>query len=137
MNNDSGTTISKPVPFLSKSIEVNFQDFSTALAKTGLDVVFGNWDNLTGDGVDVLAGLGLAAGDGEIAWLLVYRSLFQGMKNLVAEKTELELKQFDFHVLQNRINNALSNSSLSINKQFFAYPEKAEIVGLIQPPFVE
>ena len=100
MSNDSGTIISKPVTVFKKSIKVNFKDFSTALAKAGLDIAFGNWDNLTGDGVDVLAGLGLAAGDGEIAWLLVYRSLLQAMKNLVAEKTELDLARFNLKELQ-------------------------------------
>jgi len=137
MNNESGYSIKKPVPVLKKSIEVNFKDFSKALGKVGVDIAFGKWDSLAADGVDALGALGLAAGAEEIAWLFVYRSLFQAMKNLVDEKKELESEKFKFKLLQTKINEALENSSLSINKKFFQHPEKDKILGVIQPAFTQ
>ena len=137
MNNESGLPIKKPVPAFKKSIAVNFKDFSQALGKAGVDIAFGKWDSLAADGVDALGALGLAAGAEEIAWLFVYRSLLQAMKNLVDEKTELESDKFNFKLLQTKINEALANSSLSINKKFFEHPEKDKILGLIQPPFTQ
>src|SRR4028119_2410169 len=128
MNNESGLSIKKPVPVLKKSIEVNFKDFSKALGKVAVDIAFGKWDSLAADAVDALGALGLAAGAEEIAWLFVCRSLFQAMQNLVDEKTELKSEKFDFKLLQTQINDALANSSLSLNKKFFQHPEKDKIL---------
>ncbi len=137
MNNESGFSIKKPVPVLQKSLTFNFNDISKALGKAGVDLAFGKWDSLAADGVDALGALGLAAGAEEIAWLFVCRSLFQAMKNLVDEKKELESEKFKFKLLQTKINEALENSSLSINKKFFEHPEKDKILGVIQPAFTE
>jgi hypothetical protein len=137
MSDESGVSLSKPVPALKKSIKVNFKDFSKALGKAGVDIAFGKWDGLAGDGVDALAALGLAANAGEVAWLLVYRSLLQAMKNLIDEKTELEPAKFDVKALQTEINQALEVSSLSINKTFFAHPDQDSIIEVVKPAFVE
>ncbi|MBW4680983.1 MAG: pentapeptide repeat-containing protein [Microcoleus vaginatus WJT46-NPBG5] len=121
---------------MKKSIKVNFRDIFKALGKAGVDASFGKWDSLAGDGIEVLAALGLSAGVGEIAWLLVYRSLLQAMQNLVEEKTELESEPFNVKALHQQVNAALENSSLSINKKFFDHPEKDSLLNAVQPPFV-
>ena len=48
--------------------------------------------------------MGLAANAEEIAWLLIYRSLFLAMKTLIDEKTELKSEKFDSKALQTQIN---------------------------------
>ena len=137
MTSESGLSISKPTSVLKKSIKVNFKDFSKALGKGLVDLGFGKWDSLAGDGVEALSALGLAANAEEIAWLLVYRSLLQAMKNLIDEKTELEPDKFDVKALQTGINEALETSSLTINKKFFEHPDKDSIVGSVKPAFVK
>jgi len=137
MTDESGISIKKPVPVIQKSITFNFKDFSKALGKVGIDFALGKWDSIGGDGIDALGALGLAAGAEEIAWLLVYRSLFEAMKKLVDEKTELEKSKFNVKALQTQINEALANSSLSINQDFFAHPGRASVIEIIQPPFAE
>jgi uncharacterized protein YjbI with pentapeptide repeats len=137
MNSESGLSVSKPTSVLRKSIKVNFKDFSKALGKGLVDLGFGKWDSLAGDGVEALAALGLAANAEEIAWLLVYRSLLQAMKNLIDEKTELEPEKFDVKALQAKINQTLETSSLTINKKFFEHPDQDAIVGAVKPAFME
>jgi uncharacterized protein YjbI with pentapeptide repeats/adenylate kinase family enzyme len=137
MTSESGLSISKPTSVLKKSVKVNFKDFSKALGKGLVDLGFGKWDSLAGDGVEALAALGLAANAEEIAWLLVYRSLLQAMKNLIDEKTELEPQKFDVKALQTGINEALETSSLTINKKFFEHPDKDSIVCSVKPAFVK
>ena len=137
MNNESGLSIKKPVSVFKKSLTFNFNDISKALGKAGVDFAFGKWDSVAADAVDALGALGLAAGAEEIAWLFVCRSLFQAMKNLVDEKKELESHKFNFKLLETQINEALKNSSLSINKKFFEHPEKDKILGVIQPAFTQ
>jgi uncharacterized protein YjbI with pentapeptide repeats len=137
MTSESGLSISKPTSVLKKSIKVNFKDFSKALGKGLVDLGFGKWDSLAGDGVEALTALGLAANTEEIAWLLVYRALLQAMKNLIDEKTELEPEKFNVEALQTEINQALAASSLTINKKFFEHPDQDAIVEVVKPTFVE
>ncbi len=138
MSNDPGLSISKPVPVSKKlsSIKINYRDFTKALGKAGVDLSFGKWDSLAGDGVEALTALGISAGAGEIGWLLVYRSIFQAMKNLVDEKTEIAPEKFKLKDLKVAIDRALADSSLSIDQEFFAHPGKSPVVGLIQPSFI-
>ena len=135
MNNESGLSIKKPVSVLQQSINVNGRDFFKALSKAGIDITFGKWDSLAGDGVDALGALGLGAGTGETAWWLVYRSLFRAMEKLVKEKTELESEKFNVKDLRIQVNEILANSSLLINTDFFKHPKRAEIIETIKYPF--
>jgi hypothetical protein len=137
MTNESGLPIRKPTPVLKKSIKINFTDFSKALGKGGIDVFFGKWDSLAGNAVDVLSALGLAANGEEIAWLLIYRSLYQAMKNLIDEKTELEPNNHKIKALHQEINQALATSSLTLNHKFFEHPDKDPIIAAIKPTFVD
>ncbi|MEM6518914.1 MAG: pentapeptide repeat-containing protein [Cyanobacteria bacterium P01_C01_bin.70] len=137
MSGESGFSISKPTSVLRKSIKVNFKDFSKALGKGLVDLGFGKWDSLAGDGVEALTALGLAANAEEIAWLLVYRSLLLAMKILIDEKTDLESEKFDSKTLQIQINQALETSSLTINKKFFEHPDKGSVVERAKPVFGE
>ena len=112
MNNESGLSIKKPVSVLQQSINVNGRDFFKALSKAGIDITFGKWDSLAGDGVDAFGALGLGAGTGETAWWLVYHSLFRAMEKLVKEKTELESENFNIKDLRTQVNEILANSNL-------------------------
>jgi uncharacterized protein YjbI with pentapeptide repeats len=138
MSNDPGLSISRPVPVSKKlsSIRINYRDFTKALGKAGVDLSFGKWDSLAGDGVEALTALGISAGAGEIAWLLVYRSMLQAMKSLVDEKTEIAPERFKPKELKVAIDQALVDSSLSIDREFFTHPGKAAVVGLVQPSFI-
>ncbi|EDX73897.1 Pentapeptide repeat protein [Coleofasciculus chthonoplastes PCC 7420] len=121
---------------MKKSIKINFTDFSKAVGKGGIDVLFGKWDSLAGNAVDVLSALGLAANAKEIAWLLIYRSLLQAMKNLIDEKTELDPNHINIKALHQEINQALATSSLTLNHNFFKHPDKDPIIAAIKPTFV-
>jgi len=137
MTSESGLSISKPTSFLKKPININFKDFSKALGKALVSLGFGKWDSLAGDGVEVLSALGLATNAEEFAWLLVYRSLLEAMKNLIDEKTELEPEKIDVKALQTGINEALKTSSLTINNKFFEHPDKDSIVDSVKIAFVK
>ncbi|MEQ8537697.1 MAG: pentapeptide repeat-containing protein [Coleofasciculus sp. D1-CHI-01] len=137
MTNESGIPITPPTPVLKKSIKINFTDFSKALGKGGIDVLFGKWDSLAGNAVDVLSALGLAANAEEIAWLLIYRSLLQAIKNLVDEKTEIEPNNHKIKTLQTEINQALAYSSLTLNQRFFEHPDQDPIIAAVKPTFID
>jgi uncharacterized protein YjbI with pentapeptide repeats len=136
MSSKPGVVISKPLPLLKKSINANFGEFSKALGKASASLFFCNWDSLASDGFDALSALGLAARTEEIAWLLVYRSLFQAMKQLVDERTKQDSEKFNYEELKTLIDQALENRELSLNTDFFEQPEKIALLGVIKPLFV-
>lgn len=134
MSNESGLSVTKPTSILKKSIDLNWRDLFKATGKAGVDAIFGKWDSLAGDAVEVLGALGLKAETGAVGWLLIYRSLLRAMEKLVKE-TELVAKQLNLKELQAQINQALENSSLEIDDKFFRHPGQASILELIQPAF--
>jgi uncharacterized protein YjbI with pentapeptide repeats len=142
MSNDLRLSSSKPFPESNKlsSIKINYRDFTKALGQPDVDLTFGEWDSLASESVEALTALGILVGANEIAWLLVYRSILQAMKNLVdeniAKKAEIVAENFKPEELQLAIDRALENSSFLVDREFFAHPDKASMVGLIQPPFI-
>ena len=134
MNDQSGIPIKKPTPALQKEVKIKFKDFLPTVGKAGIDAGLGNWGALGKDSIDILKSLGLSSGKEEKAWLLVYKSLLQAVKNLIEETTELQLDKFDLKSLQNQINQTLRDSSLVINQEFFLHPEDSCIVTDILLP---
>jgi uncharacterized protein YjbI with pentapeptide repeats/adenylate kinase family enzyme len=135
MTIDPGLSLKQPTPVSEKSLKINFRDFSKALGKGLVDLGFGHWDSLAKDGVEVLTTLGLGITAEEIAWLLVYRSLLQGMRNLIEERQELEPETFDAKALQTQLNVALKASSLSLDRDFFQHPDRSPILAEVKPTF--
>ncbi|WP_446351066.1 hypothetical protein [Coleofasciculus sp. F4-SAH-05] len=137
MTNESGLPISKPTALVHKPMELNLKEFSKAVGKGGIDFFFGKWDSLAGDGVEALSALGLAENASEKGWWLVFRSLLQAIKNLVDEKTEIEPKKFNLKPLKKGIEQALENSRLILNQNFFNHPDKDPIIQAVKPAFLD
>ena len=90
---------------------------------------FLKWDDLAENGVDVLEALGLEAKSGEIAGLLVVRSLIQAMENLLKENKELLVNKPDnLKALYNELNSSLEQGELVIDQNFFQHPKDLPIV---------
>ncbi|MBD2562517.1 MULTISPECIES: pentapeptide repeat-containing protein [Nostoc] len=147
MSNTSGIPVSKPVAIWNKDIKVNFRDLFKSLGKAAVDAGFGKWDSLAGDAVDTLGALGLGADTGQVAWLLIYRSLMQAMRSLVEGNKDLLVKkegnkdllskEIDFKVLCNRLDKSLQNSQLVIDQNFFERPKDLPLFEVIKTPFRE
>lgn len=135
MNNESGIPIGKPISILKKSISVDFGELSKAIGKAGVNLLLGRLDDIAGDGVDALSALGLSTGTEEIAWLLVYRSLFQAMRNLAEERTKVANEVFDYEKLATNISEVLESEKLSIDTSFFSHPESSDIIRISKPAF--
>jgi uncharacterized protein YjbI with pentapeptide repeats len=65
----------KPVPVFFKPVKADFKDLFKALAKGVGHTATGKWIELGADAVDALAALGLETEPGELAFLLIRRSL--------------------------------------------------------------
>ncbi|NER22760.1 MAG: pentapeptide repeat-containing protein [Symploca sp. SIO1C2] len=138
MSGEPGIQVDKPVSLLRKDIKVNPKSLFISLGKATINGTFLKWDELAKSGVEVLDALGLKTGPGEIAGLLIVRSLMQAMQDLLRENRELLVKQPDnLKVLYQQLNNSLGHGELVINQDFFLRPQQLPIVQEAKTGFLQ
>ncbi|MBE9128895.1 MULTISPECIES: pentapeptide repeat-containing protein [unclassified Coleofasciculus] len=121
--------VKKPVSVFRKEIKVNLKGLFASLGKAAINGAFLKWDDLAESGVEVLENLGLEAKSGEIAGLLIVRSLIQAIQDLLKEHRELLVKKPDnLKELYNQLNCALASDELIIDPDFFQRPKELPIV---------
>jgi hypothetical protein len=129
MHGEPGIKVEKPVSALQKDIKVNPKGLFGSLSKAAINGAFLKWDSLAENGVEVLEALGVEAKPGEIAGLLILRSLIQAIENLLKENKELLVKKPDnLKALYNELNSSLENGELVIDRDFFGRPGNLPIV---------
>src|SRR4051812_20548958 len=83
---DPSFSAKKPVSVWNKPLKADFKGLFGALSKGALHGFTGQWAEIGGDTVDLLASLGIDSRDApQIAWLLLRRSLLSAMAELVLE----------------------------------------------------
>jgi len=138
MSGEPGIQVDKPVSLLRKDIKVNPKSLFMSLGKATINGTFLKWDELAKSGVEVLDALGLKTGPGEIAGLLIVRSLMQAMQDLLRENRELLIKPSDnLQVLYQQLNNSLADGELVINQDFFLRPQQLPIVQAAKTGFLQ
>ncbi len=133
----SGISPQKPTSIWKRPIKVNFGALAAALGKGAITGAFGMWPETAGSGFDVLTALGIQENKVEaIAWMLIQRSLLQGMSDLTSEcKNELNTKAPDFNLLCGQLDLALERSDLSLTPSFFTRPKDLLVVEKVKEPF--
>jgi uncharacterized protein YjbI with pentapeptide repeats len=138
MSGEPGMKVEKHRSPLHKDIKVKPKELLTSLGKATINGLFLKWDSLAENGVEVLASLGLEAKPGEIAGLLILRSLIQAMENLLDENKELLVKKPDnLKALYNELNSSLENDELVIDRDFFQRPKDLPIVQAAKSGFAK
>jgi uncharacterized protein YjbI with pentapeptide repeats/DNA replication protein DnaC len=143
MSDTSGILIKKPVALLNKKINFNFGSFFTALTKAGANAAVANFGNIPENFVEVAASVGLSKEPGEYAWDLILRALIQAMWTLAEERKDL-LQDADNKDIQTIVNHRLEqclkkleSQEITIDRNFFDYPESLVIVEEIKTPFAQ
>src|ERR671918_1167510 len=77
--------IKKPVSALFKPVKADFKDLFKALAKGVGHTATGKWTELGSDAVETLSALGVATEPGELAFLLIRRSLTMAVFELMGD----------------------------------------------------
>lgn len=132
-----GIEVKKPINVLKKTLKLDFKEFSKAVMKGGAHIALGNWDSLTEDGVDLVTALGVVTGPGEVAWLLVYRAMYNAMTTLVAESVDFNNDEVQKKSLRSMIDSVLAAESLTINKRFFDAPESSPLLPNVAAAFAQ
>jgi len=138
MSGEAEIKVEKSVPALRKDIKVNPKSLFVSLGKAAINGAFLKWDELAKSGVEVLDALGLEAKPGEVAGLLIVRSLIQAMKELLKDNRELLVNKPDnLKALYKELNSSLANGELIINQDFFQRPQQLPIVQAAKVGFVQ
>jgi hypothetical protein len=131
MTKDSGIRVEQHRSVLQKEVKLDLRSLLGALGKAAVNGAFLQWDDLAENGVEVLESLGLESTPGEIAGLLIVRSLIQGMQNLTQEyAASLREKSDNLQNLYTQLNNSIATQELIINSDFFAHPEQLSLGNL-------
>ncbi|PSB26199.1 pentapeptide repeat-containing protein [Stenomitos frigidus] len=135
MNTGSGFSVSKPISAWNRPLKANFKDLFKALGKGVINGAIGKWEGVAGDLVEASVAVGLAADPGQIAWLLIYRSLDRAITRLLKDNKELLVRQpEDLSSLCEHIDWSLERTELTINQDFFRTPKQLPILNAFKVP---
>ena len=78
-------TPKKPKNVFTKPLKADFKELFTALSKGIGHTVFGKWEEIGADTTEALSAIGLSTDPGELAFLLIQRSMTAALFDLVGE----------------------------------------------------
>ncbi|NER50554.1 MAG: pentapeptide repeat-containing protein [Symploca sp. SIO1A3] len=137
MSGEPEIQVEKSVSVLHKDIKVNPKSLFISLGKAAINGAFLKWDELAKSGVEILDALGLEKEPGEIAGLLIVRSLMQAMQDLLRENRELVKQPDNLQGLYQQLNSSLASGELVINQEFFLRPQQLPIVQTAKTGFLQ
>ncbi|MFP4415423.1 MAG: hypothetical protein ACLFVV_28815, partial [Coleofasciculus sp.] len=138
MAREPGIKVEQPVSVWKKEIKAHPKGLFASLGKAAINGVFLKWDDLAERGVEVLENLGLEAKPGEIAGLLIVRSLIQAMQDLLNENRGLLIQTPDnLTELYNSLNASLTSNELILDPDFFQHPKNLPIVQEAKTGFAQ
>lgn len=149
-SNRHGLNVTKPVSLWNRSIKFSFDNFFKSLSKAVFTGATGNYPLALSNAVDALFSVSLPADCGEVAWLLIQRSLSQAVYDLLKENEALlyhdeenrlavlhrmGLPPDDPDAITARLDLALEQSEMTIDENFFLRPRALPLLEHFKTPF--
>jgi hypothetical protein len=122
--------VKKPVSALFKPVKADFKDLFKALAKGVGHTATGKWFDLGTDAVETLSALGLATDPGELAFLLIRRSLTMAVFELVGDSANQlsDTAEVDADELVDSLDLSIEAKDMRIDQKFLDRPGDLPIV---------
>jgi uncharacterized protein YjbI with pentapeptide repeats len=152
MTNTHGLHVKKPVSVWNRPLKANFKDLFKSLTKTAISGATFNWVEAGKNASDALTAIGLEKDAGQIAWLLIYRSIEKALHNLVEENLDLiksssagngkaqeqsELSDEAAEIVASKLDLSVEQSELVIDESFFKKPGELSVLQQIKLPFAQ
>jgi hypothetical protein len=124
----------KPKSVFEKPLQVDFKELSKSLSKGISHAAFGKWEEVGNDAVDSLLAIGLGTTPGELAFLLVRRSITLALFNLLSEISSQQLldAKKDSETLLDQLDLSISAGEVHIDHKFLDRPADLPLVGEMQ-----
>jgi uncharacterized protein YjbI with pentapeptide repeats len=151
-SNKHGLNVTRPVSVLNRSIKFSFRDLFKSATKAVVKGATVRYADALGDLTDALASIELSQDCGEVAWLLIQRSLLQALHDLLEENepllyrdrnnpfaslTRLGLPPDDPDAITARLDLSLEESRMVIDESFFLRPRTLPVLEHFKTPFRE
>ena len=122
--------VKKPVSTLFKPVKADFKDLFKALAKGVGHTATGKWIELGSDAVETLSALGVATEPGELAFLLIRRSLTTAVFELVGDSASQlsDTVAADADELVDSLDLSIEAKDMSVDQKFLDRPGDLPIV---------
>lgn len=152
MSDSQGIRISKPISVWNRPLKANFNDLFKSLTKVVAQGAISNWSGAAKDATDALSAIGLERDAGQIAWLLIYRSIARATFKLIEENFDLirvnsslfsnypaeaELSKDNAQAILRKLDLSLEESELTIDDEFFRHPSKLQLLDDIKLPLTQ
>jgi len=149
-SNQHGLNVTKPVSLLNRSISFSFKDLFKSATKAVVNGATGNFAKALGDVTDALASVRISQDCGEVAWLLIQRSLSQALHDLLEENEPLIYRDADNPLVilsrrglppddpdavTARLDLSLEQSEITIDENFFRSPRALPLLEHFKTPF--
>lgn len=150
MSNKHGLNVTKPVSLLNRAIKFSFKDLFKSFTKAVVKGATGKYADALGDAVDALSSVSLTEDCGEVAWLLIQRSLLQAVHDLLKENeallyrdpenplvrlTRRGLPPDDPDAVTTRLDLSLEQGEIVIDENFFLRPRALPVLEQFKTPF--
>ena len=138
MGERGGLPVTKPVSVWNRPLKIGFRDLFKSLGKVVIHAVACNWEKVAEDAVETISATSPENDPGQLAWVLIRRSLAQAMRDLVVENRELFVtivKEDSLDPLLGRLDLSLEEMELRIDRDFFDHPHRLPVVDAVKAPF--
>ena len=117
-----------------KPLKADFKELFKALSKGIGHTVVGKWEELGTDAVEALSAIGLSTDPGELAFLLVRRSMTRALFDLVGESASQSLAETkrDEGSLIEQLDFSISSRQISIDRRFLDRPSDLPLLDDVQ-----
>ncbi len=126
--------IIRPKNFLTKPLKADYKELFKALSAGIGNTIFGKWAELGGNAGEALAAIGISTDPGELAYLLIRRSIIRALFELVGESASqllAETKQ-DANEVVERMDFSISTQEILIGRRFLDRPSDLPLIGGLQ-----
>ncbi|QSB01050.1 pentapeptide repeat-containing protein [Methylomonas sp. EFPC1] len=133
MDIQNDLTLLKPVSVWNRSLKIDPKSFLFKLAKAATKGFQGEFENAGENLAEALLDVKPEEKTGQLAWLLIYRSLTSAMTELLSDSRDLfpEQQQDDqiLEGLTDNLNDYLLNLEVGISAEFFRYPQQLPLLA--------
>jgi len=125
----------KPEGVFEKQFNVDLKQLFKSLSKGVGHAAFGKWEEIGNDAVETLSAVGLDTKPGELAFLLIKRSITRSLFDLVGESASQQLvdAEKDSDALVDQLDLSISTGKVHIDHKFFDRPAELPLIKEIQP----
>jgi uncharacterized protein YjbI with pentapeptide repeats len=124
----------KPKNVFRKPLQADFKELFKALSKGIGHVATGKWEDIATDSIEALSAIGLTTEPGELAFLLIRRSLAKALFELIGESASQQLAEAkeDSDALIEQLDFSISIRDVQIDRKFLDRPADLTLIQDIQ-----